>query len=780
MTLSFEEKVALLDGKDVWHTKMFEGVPSIMMTDGPHGIRKQIKSTDNLGISGSVKATAFPTASLMACSFDRKLIAKMSKLLAIEAKSNEVNMVLGPGINMKRSPLCGRNFEYFSEDPFLAGEIGAAYVRAMEDEGVGTSVKHFFCNNQERRRFTLDSIVDERALREIYLKAFERVTQENPASIMASYNKINGHYATESPVLKSILRNEWKYEGVVISDWGAINNRPKSIMETCDLEMPSSSEYQTKKVIEKAKNDEQLRHAVENSADRMLKLIEKFNQNFHTTYDIDEHHQAARVIARESMVLLKNEGVLPLSRDEKVVMIGGFVDQMRYQGGGSSHINPNKLDQMIDIHLNYSEQISFAKGYGIKDNLNDAQYLEEALLLAKNADKVVLFVGLPDEFETEGFDRKSLDIPNNQIQLIKEVSKVNPNTVVAVIAGSVINLDFENQVKGILMAYLGGQAASSAIMDLLFGVENPSGRLAETFIDDVALCNVQLTNDNHATYYDESIFIGYRYYDTFGIKVHYPFGYGLSYTNFEYTNFDIQESENEFVLSMEIKNIGEVTGKEVIQIYIENNQSTVYKARRELKQFDKVSINPNEIVHVCINLSKSSFAYYDIEQHRFISEKGQYKILVAKHVEEVIHAFDVSIDGEVIHQKQLSYHMKSYDTSDFNQIYFNELPKKDIKIKRPFTISSTLDDMKTTWLGRIITSVIIKEGMKTTEKMTEDWMKEVARQTILETPIRMLALFSGGKFSLLMAEGIVDIINFKFIKGYKKIRRNAKEKQTNE
>lgn len=780
MKLSFEEKVALLDGKDVWNTKVFEGVPSIMMTDGPHGLRKQIESTDNLGISGSIQATAFPTASLTACSFDRNLMSKMGELLAIEAQSNEVNIILGPGINMKRSPLCGRNFEYFSEDPYLAGEMGASFVRAIEDRGVGTSVKHFFCNNQEKNRFTIDSIVDERAMREIYLKAFERVVKENPATIMASYNKINGFYATENSILKSIVRNEWKYEGVIVSDWGAINNRPKSIMETCDLEMPSSGGYQTQKVIQASLVDEQLRHAVERSVDRVIKMVDKYHQSFTASYHAEEHHQAVRKIARESMVLLKNQDILPLTRGEKVGIIGGFVDDMRYQGGGSSHINPTKLDQISDIYSNYSEQISIAKGYGLTDNNDDQTLLDEALELAQNVAKIVLLIGLPNSLETEGFDRKTLDIPKNQRYLIDEITKINQNVVVVAIAGSVINLDFENKVKGILMAYLGGQASSTAIMDLLYGIENPSGRLAETFIDDIKDCNVQLTDDNHSVYYDESIFIGYRYYQTFDQEVHYPFGYGLSYSNFEYSNFEIQKAERDYIISMEIKNIENYAGKEVIQLYIENNKSSVYKAKRELKQFDKVEIQPGEIAHVIFRLPKEAFAYYDIEQHRFICEKGLYQILIAKNVRDIIHSFDINLEGEIINHKELSYNQRNYDTSDFKLIYPKKLPPKQVKTKRPFSLTSTLDDIRTTWIGKIVTSFIIKEAIKTTEKMKEEWMKEVAKATILETPIRMLALFSGGVFSLTMAEGIVDIVNLKLIKGIKKIRRDSKENQTNE
>jgi len=773
--LTFEEKVALLDGKDVWHTKVFEGVPSIMMADGPHGIRKQLESTDTLGISGSVKATAFPTASLTACSFDRDLIAKMGELLAIEAKANEVNMILGPGINMKRSPLCGRNFEYFSEDPYLAGELAASYVSSIEAEGIGTSVKHFFCNNQEKRRFTIDSIVDERALREIYLRAFERVIKENPASVMASYNKINGHYAVESPILKSILRSEWKYDGIVVSDWGAIGNRVDSILATCDLEMPSSMGYQTTKVIQASQYDEKLRNAVEDSAERMLKFISKYHQSFHQTYDVESHHQAARQIARESMVLLKNEGILPLNRDEKIAMIGGFAFDMRYQGGGSSHINPNRLDQITDIDKHYSDNIIFSKGYDIKNSIETEHHIKNAINVAKDVDKVVIFVGLPDAKETEGFDRKTLDIPTNHTHLIDEICKVNPNVIVVVISGSVVNLNFENKVKGILMAYLGGQGAAPAILDLLYGIENPSGRLAETFIDDIESCNVQLNDDNNATYYDESIYIGYRYYNTFNREVRYPFGYGLSYTNFEYSKFELQEANQEYVISMEIMNTGDIIGKEVVQVYIENNKSSVYKAKRELKQFDKVEIEPGGIAYVCIKLPKSAFEYYDINQRRFIIDSGAYKILVSKDVEHELHSFKVDLSGETINHPSLSYDLETYDTSDFKRIYEHKLPEKNIKIKRPFTLGSTLADMQSTFIGRIVATQIIKQGLKETEKMNEEWLKEVAKETLLETPIRMLSLFSAGKFSLLFAEGLIDIINLKFIKGIRKIRRNAKE-----
>ncbi|MBN2299979.1 MAG: glycoside hydrolase family 3 C-terminal domain-containing protein [Acholeplasmataceae bacterium] len=778
MKLTFEEKVALLDGADVWHTKVFEGLPSIMMTDGPHGLRKQVESTDALGISGSVKATAFPTASLTACSFDRELIATMAELIAIEAKANEVNMVLGPGINMKRSPLCGRNFEYFSEDPFLAGELGAAYVRAMEDQNIGTSVKHFFCNNQEKNRFTIDCIVDDRALREIYLKAFKRVIKENPGSVMASYNKINGFYATESPVLSDMLRNEWQYEGVVVSDWGAINHREKSLLASCDLEMPSSRGYHTDKIIQAALLNDKIGDAVEKSSRRISNMVNRYHQSFHESFSSSKHHNAARIIARESMVLLKNEDILPLDKKDKVLIVGGFIDDIRYQGGGSSHINPTHLDQIKDIYSAYSDQIVVSKGYGLIESKDDDELSNEACKLAMNADKIVCLLGLPDSYETEGFDRKTLELPQNQKRFIKELVKINPNLIVVGIAGSVIKFDFEPQVKGLLMAYLGGQSAAAAIMDLLYGIENPSGRLAETFIDDINDCNVQLTNDNHSVYYDESIFIGYRYYNTFNKEVHYPFGYGLSYTTFEYSNMSIQEAEHEFVMMMDIKNVGKMKGKEVIQIYLENNQSTVFKAHRELKGFDKILIEPDQVVNVMIRVDKSEFSYYDIYQNQWMIEKGTYKLLIAKNVNEIIQSFDIDLEGSQVTHPKLSYQDENYNIEDFNKIYSKALPKKNIKYKRPYTLSSTLNDIRKTFFGRILAYFIVKEGMKTTEKMEENWMKEVAKATLTETPLRMLSLFSDGKFPLILVEGLIDIINFRLIKGFKKIRKKSNKNMT--
>ncbi|HCB67132.1 MAG TPA: glycosyl hydrolase [Acholeplasmataceae bacterium] len=780
MKLTYEEKAALLDGADVWHTKAFKDFPSIMMADGPHGLRKQLESTDTTGISGSVKSTCFPTASLTACSFDRNLIARMAKLIALEAQTNQVNIILGPGINIKRSPLCGRNFEYFSEDPFLAGELGASFVRSMESQGTGTSIKHFFCNNQEKYRFTADSIVDERAMREIYLKAFERVIKENPATIMASYNKINGIYATEHPVLKEVLRKEWGYQGVIVSDWGAIHHRTNSVKASCDLEMPSSLGYNTKNILKDSLLDQDLRKEVENSAKRIENLVNRYDRKFYQTYDPKKHHAEARVIASESMVLLKNDGILPLTKKDKVAFIGGFIRDIRYQGGGSSHINPNYLDQIADIRTEYSENTSLAKGFELNQDVDVDILIQEAVEVSKKVDKVVLILGLPESHEAEGFDREDLNIPKNQLKLLQEILLVNKNVVVVAVGGSVINLEFESKIKGLLMAYLGGQAASHAILDILYGNVNPSGRLAETFIDDVNQCNVQLTDDNNAVYYEESIFVGYRYYETFNQHVRYPFGYGLSYTNFKYSNFQIKDGKNEFTITFNLKNEGKIKGKEVIQLYIGNNASTVYKAKRELKEFDKIELNAGEEKEVTLRLSKDAFKYYDVNLKKWTIQKGTYHIELAKNARDILYSNLVKLNGEEIFHEPTSYLNTTYDVKDFPKIYKNPLPKKNIVKKRPYDLSSTLNDIRRTVIGRVISSFIIKAGMKTTELMADEWMKEVTRKTIVETPIRMLSLFSAGKFRLGTAQGMIDIINLKFVKGIRKINKDAKEKKRHE
>ncbi len=778
MKKTIEQQASLLDGLDVWRTKSFEDLPSLMMADGPHGLRKQIEFSDNLGAKGSVPATCFPTASLLACSFDRKLLGDLGKRLAIEAKANQVHVVLGPGINMKRTPLCGRNFEYFSEDPYLAGELAASYVRGVEDMGVGTSVKHFFANNQEKNRFFVNSIVDPRALREIYLKAFERVVAEQPATIMASYNKINGFYATEHPYLKKVLRDEWKYQGLVVSDWGAIHHRVRSLKAGTDLEMPSSFGYRTEEILNRIQEDPEFKKDIEKSAERVENLVKKYVKKDATiTFNSEDHHTFARKAASESMVLLKNQGVLPLQSSQKVLVVGGFIEHMRYQGAGSSLINPTKVDQINEIMKEYTENYELALGYVLEGNDTTPLLAEQAIEKAKQVDQVVFLFGLPDSFEAEGFDRKDLRIPMQQVELIERMYEVNQNIIGVAIGGSVMDLSIEKYMKGLLMAYLGGQASAHAIFDILYGIQNPSGRLAESFIDEIESCNVQLTEDNNAVYYDESIFIGYRYYHTFNKQVRYPFGYGQSYTTFEYSNIQVSKTPEGCYVTMNIKNTGQYKGKEVVQIYVDQPKTSVYRAKRELKSFDKIELEPGETKTVGLMIDYDQFKFYDIHEERWILEQAEYRISVCKNVNDLIASIPVKLKGETVKHIETSYHQTEYDPSSFRDIVQTELPPKNIKKGRPYTLSSTLQDAQNTWMGRRISNTIIRKGLKTVKKLNNPWMSEMMKKTMLETPLQMLVLFSSGSITFKQAEGLIDIMNLKIMKGIKKITEKNREKK---
>ena len=771
MKLSFDEQIKILDGQDVWHTKSFDDVPSVLMTDGPHGVRKQIDDQDTTGKNGSVIATCFPTASLTACSFDRNLMKKLGASIAKECKHYGVQMILGPGINIKRTPLGGRNFEYYSEDPYVSGELAASFVRSVEDQGIGTSVKHFIANNQETYRFTIDTIVDERALHEIYYRNFKKVIKENPATLMASYNKLNGFYVTEHPILKEIVRKRWKYQGPIISDWGAIHDRVKSIKASCDLEMPSSYGYWGSKVKQASMKDMQLNKDVTTSANRIVELALKYPvYTQESDLDFKKQHEQARMYARESMVLAKNkENILPLSNQENIAIISGFAFHMRYQGGGSSHVNASEVNEICDVIGNFSKNVKVVKGFEVDQFKVDSKLEAEALELANQVKKVVYIVGIPEALETEGFDRKTLDVPLNQIELFKKLYEVNQNIVIVTVGGSVINLEPFSKAKGVLISYLGGQASSLAMLDLLFGKFSPSGRLAETWIDHHETCNVQITKDNQATYYDESIYVGYRYYETFKKPVRYHFGHGLSYAKFVYKDLSVSEIADGYLVSVSVRNVGQMTAKEVVQVYIGQNESSVYKAKRELKAFDKIELKPNEAKTVEFKLTKDDFNFYDIYKKRFVVEEGKYSIEICKHAGEVIDQVDIHVDGMVIKHPMISYNQYEYNTSDFNKLFSKQLPQKHVVYKRPFSLSTTLNDVDHLLIGKIIKRVVMGMATKELKEIEDVWMKEVMKRTITETPIRMLALFSNQTLSLYQAEGIVDILNLHMIKGIKKI-----------
>lgn len=649
--MSLEEKASLCSGLNFWNTKPIErlNILSIMMTDGPHGLRKQSEGADHLGINESVEATCFPTASALACSFDRDLVKELGIAIGEECQSENVSIVLGPGANIKRSPLCGRNFEYYSEDPYLSSEMAKNQIQGTQSQGIGTSLKHFAANNQEHRRMTIDTIVDERTLREIYLASFETAVKEaHPWTVMCAYNKLNGEYCSENyRLLTEILRNEWGFEGFVVSDWGAVNDRDKGLSSGLELQMPADGGMGDNLIVEAVKRNRLSEGVLDEAVERILNIIFKAveNKRENVIYSKEKHHELARKIAGECMVLLKNEEkILPLKKEENIAVIGELATKVRYQGGGSSHINPTKVDNVYEEIVNFAgtENVRYARGYDL--SIDDTIYdlAEEAKKLAIEADKVILFIGLPERYESEGFDRTHLNIPKNQYDLVKTLKSVNENIVVVLSNGSPIEMPFVSDVKAILEAYLTGQASGKAICDLLYGEVNPSGKLAETFplklSDNPSYLNFPGEVDK--VEYKEGIFVGYRYYDKKAMDVLFPFGYGLSYTNFEYSNLKISKNEiddtEKVTVSVNIKNIGDVFGKEIVQLYIRDKKSSVTRPEKELKGFEKIGLEPGEEKEVTFILNKRSFAYYNVDLGDWHVESGEFEILIGKASREIV------------------------------------------------------------------------------------------------------------------------------------------------
>ncbi|MGO4546250.1 beta-glucosidase [Paenibacillus sp. 2TAB23] len=658
--MTLEEKAGMCSGQDFWRLKGIErlGIPSIMVTDGPHGLRKQKEGADHLGFLDSVPATCFPSAAGVASSWDRELIEKMGQALGEECQAEDVAVLLGPGANIKRSPLCGRNFEYFSEDPFLSSEMAAQHIRGVQSQGVGTSLKHFAANNQEHRRMTSDSVIDERTLREIYLASFEgAVKKSQPWTVMCAYNKVNGTFASENDyLLTDILKNEWGHEGFVVSDWGAVNERADGLSAGLELEMPPSGGGD-RKIVEAFRAGKLPEEKLDRSVERILRIIFKAvdSKKPNASYDPEVHHRLARVVARESMVLLKNQGgFLPLVKGGSIAVIGALAAKPRYQGGGSSHIKPTKLEDIreeIAKSAGGGAQVSYAQGYDLDTDASDVKLVEEAVRAAAQADVVVLFAGLPDRYESEGYDRTHLRLPENQVDLIQSVAAAQPNLVVVLSNGAPVEMSWIGSAKAVLEAYLGGQALGGAIADLLFGDANPCGKLAETFPQRLE------DNPSYLFYfgegdrveYREGIFVGYRYYDTKKVEPLFPFGHGLSYTTFAYSDLSIAKKEirDDETLDVEVKvkNTGNRAGKEIVQLYVRDVESKVIRPVKELKGFAKVELAPGEQKNVTIRLDKRSFAFYDVERKDWRVETGEFEILIGKSSRDIVLSDTVRVES---------------------------------------------------------------------------------------------------------------------------------------
>lgn len=669
-TLTLEEKAALCQGATFWNTVEIpeKGVPSIMVTDGPHGLRKQIGEEDNLGLNDSVPATCFPSAAAICNSWNKELIHRIGEALGEECLQEEVSVLLGPGVNIKRSPLCGRNFEYFSEDPYLSSNMAKNHVIGVQSKGIGTSLKHFAVNNQETRRMSVNAVVDERALREIYLASFEAVVREaKPWTIMSAYNRVNGEFCSENHhLMHDVLRGEWGYEGVVVSDWGATNDQVKGINEGFDLRMPVCGEHKTKLLVDAVKNGDLPENKLNETVRRILTLVKKGveNKKAGAAYDVMEHHKLAEEAALESAVLLKNKNqTLPISKKDKIAVIGALARFVRYQGGGSSHIHSTMESNILDeLEQNYPEvQYEYARGYRLKKDIIDEEYLKAAENAGKSADKIVLFLGLPNGWESEGFDRKHMNIPNNQIVLLERLSKLGKPVIVYLFAGAPVAMDWDKDADAVFAMYTAGQAMPSALLKLLFGEVSPSGKLSETYpikLENTP-CSLAYPELEQAEY-KEGIFVGYRYYERKGIPVKYPFGYGLSYTDFIYSNLQVDKWEakdtDTIQVTVDVANSGSVAGKEIIQLYVADPECSVPKAVKELKGFEKVTLLPGETKTVSFTLDKRSFAYYNTQISDWYVESGAYEILIGSSSADIRVSVTVNIEGtEVIRKKYDEY-----------------------------------------------------------------------------------------------------------------------------
>ena len=657
--LTLAEKASLTSGADFWTTKPVDrvGVPKVLMTDGPHGLRKQQGSFDHLGLAGSVPATCFPPAVGLGATFDPELAERVGEALGVEAAIEDVAVLLGPGINIKRSPLCGRNFEYLSEDPVVSGVIGAALVRGIQAKGVGASLKHFAANNQETDRLRSSSDVDPRPLREIYLRGFHRVVREaNPWTVMCSYNRINGLHASENRwLLTDVLRGEWGFDGIVVSDWGAVNDRVAGIEAGMDLEMPSSrgrTDAQIVAAVEAGTLDEASLDVV---VDRLLQLVRRAQQrpSIAGPLDVDAHHALAREAASRSIVLLRNEGgLMPLNRAARLAVIGAFAEQPRYQGAGSSQINPTRVDKAIDeIRALSTGTVAFAAGF-TTDGSGDADRLRaQAVAAAAEAEVAVVFLGLPSEEESEGFDREHIDLPAVQLELLDAVLEANSQVVVVLSNGGAVRLPFANRVPAILEGWLLGQAGGGATADVLFGVVNPSGRLAETIpfrLQDTPAYGNFPGEDGHVRY-GEGLLVGYRWYDYRDLPVAFPFGHGLSYTSFEYGPAETAiDDAGDVVVTVPVTNTGRVAGREVVQVYVGLPGSVVHRPPRELKAFQNVAVEPGETVPVRLVVERSELAYWNVKADSWAVESGDYVIEVGASSRDIRCRAEVSVVGDEV------------------------------------------------------------------------------------------------------------------------------------
>ena len=781
--LSLEQKAHLLSGKDFWSTYSIAkaGIPSVTLSDGPHGVRKQEGAGDQLGLNGSVPATCFPTAATIANSWDPALGEEIGRCLGEEAAVQDVSVLLGPGLNMKRSPLCGRNFEYFAEDPYLAGKMAAGYIRGIQENGVSACPKHFAANNTELRRQASDSVVDERTLREIYLTGFEIAVKEaKPKSIMSSYNMINEVYANENEhLLQEILRDEWGFDGFVVSDWGAGNNYVEGVKAGSHLEMPTTGGDSAQQLIKAVKAGEISEEIVNRRAEELLKVVFPVRKACDAykgkSFDADAHHAMAQKASEESIVLLKNDGgILPLKEGAKVAVIGEFAQKARYQGAGSSVVNCTKLDNTMDVIREFPLEIQgFEPGYP-RTGPGDKELKKSAVALAKKADYVLLYLGLDEISESEGLDRANISLPKSQIELLHAVSKVNKNVIIVMSAGSVVEMPWLSECKALVHGYLCGQAGAKAVLKVITGQVNPSGKLSETYplkYEDVPTANYFPAKERTVEY-REGLYIGYRYYDTANVPVLFPFGYGLSYTSFEYSDLKTDGKTVTFTL----KNTGDVDGAEVAQLYVAAKSPTVYRPKKELKGFAKVFLKAGESKEVCIPLDDKAFRYFNTVTNKFEVDGGLYDLCVGASVSDIRLTVTVNVNGTNAPASEdltklsdyVSGNIKNIGDEEFRELLGHEIPdghwSGTLQLNDAICQLYYAKSLKARLVYKIMTGMLnrsIKKGKP-----------DLNIIFIYNMPFRAIGKMAGGMMSQEMCEGIMDIVNghaIGFFKGLGKI-----------
>lgn len=785
--MTLEEKASLCSGRDFWHFKPVErlGLSAIMVADGPHGLRKQSMDGDNLGLNVSVPATCFPTAVTLAASWDRELVREVGVAIGEACLQEDVAVILGPGANIKRSPLCGRNFEYFSEDPYLTGELAGAMISGVQSKGIGTSLKHFAVNNQEHYRMTIDAFVDERALHEIYLTGFERaVKAAQPWTVMCSYNRINSVYACEhKALLMDALKHAWGHEGLVVTDWGAMNNRVESLKAGLEVEMPTSFGTTDLEIVAAVKAGVLDEGVLDQAVARILRIImmgmSSMGSGFR--YDVFEQHALARRAAAESTVLLKNDdAVLPFSdrvRPESIAIIGAFAKNPRYQGAGSSLVNPTKLDTAYDAFVDrFGVEPLYAQGYRVESDAVDEALIKDALDVAGRASHVVVMVGLTDSYESEGFDRLHLGMPNSHDALVRAILEIKPEAVIVLSNGSPVSIPWLASAKAVLEVYLSGQAGGSALWDVVFGDVNPSGKIAETFPvrNEKTAVHQWFPMGPKGVEYRESIYVGYRYFDTAGEQVLFPFGHGLSYTQFEYSNAkvskDVITDQEGVTVTVAITNTGTRAGKEVVQLYVRDKASRIFRPSKELKGFEKVALEAGETKTVSFELDKRAFAYYSVALGDFHAASGSYEILIGASSADIKQFLTVeltSTDGHDSALDDLSKQLPAYYTlspgwtvskESFEALFGRPIIHDPVGRRGTFHLNSTVSEIKHTFIGGILYKIIMRQLEKTFANVEK---KQVAmvRAMVDEMPLRNFAMMSEGKIRRSHVRMLIRLLN---------------------